>query len=187
MYSRAGFSLIYTQALADDAHLEGLLTMIKEIGPFLFHTQQRERFKSGHLLREWAKQYPEIFEKRDVEIAQNQESYHFYEWLAAILLFHSTGYRSLVEKYEFEGHPEKREVLRKLVSPDLLKLITDHEDSFGRVQCPDLLVYAPDLSDWFFCEVKGSTDSVSEEQEQFFKALAQASGKPVYVLEFQEV
>ena len=71
--------------------------MIKHIEPFLVNRQQRDRFKSGHLLHEWKLQYPQIFDNRDFEIAQNQEAYHFYEWLAAILLFHSTGYLSLVE------------------------------------------------------------------------------------------
>ena len=28
----------------------------------------------------------------------------------------------------------------------------------GRAQAPDLLMYAEDLSDWFFCEAKGPRD-----------------------------
>jgi hypothetical protein len=37
--------------------------------------------------------------------------------------FNTTGYLSLVEKYEFKRHKRKQAILRKLVSSDVLDLI----------------------------------------------------------------
>ena len=52
----------------------------------------------------------------------------------------------------------------------------------GRAQPPDLLMYAQDLSDWFFCEVKGPGDRLRAEQLSKFEALAETSGKAVRLL-----
>ena len=49
-----------------------------------------------------------------------------------------------------------------------------------------MLVYQPDLSDWYFCEVKGPTDRLRPEQEEYFEALSQVSGKEIKILRFQE-
>jgi hypothetical protein len=46
-------------------------------------------------------------------------------------------------------------------------------------------MYAPDLSDWFFCEVKGPGDRLGVEQETKFKALAVMSVRPVRILRFR--
>jgi hypothetical protein len=45
-------------------------------------------------------------------------------------------------------------------------------------------MYAEDLSDWFFCEVKGPRDRLREEQVRKFEHLADMTSKPVRVLEF---
>jgi len=164
--------------------------MLKTIGTFEFSLQQRERFKSAELWREWSKQYPDIFDEQDIGIAEHQApppmGYHFFEWLAAILLHHSIGYLSLLEQYEFRVQKRKQAILQKLVSPALFELITNHHESYGGTQCPDLLVYAPDLSDWFFCEVKGPRDKISERQRLFFEALKTKSGRAVRILGFRE-
>ena len=55
------------------------------------------------------------------------------------------------------------------------------------VQCPDLLVYHPDLSDWFFCEVKGPRDSLRPEQIELFREMEHTTGKDVYVVNFGEL
>ena len=65
----------------------------------------------------------------------------------------------------------------------ILRDRTEH----GRAQGPDLLVYARDFSDWFFCEVKGPGDRLHPEQKRKFEALAAASGKPVRLLRFSWV
>ena len=50
------------------------------------------------------------------------------------------------------------------------------------MQGPDLLVYARDFSDRFFCEVKGPGDRLRPEQKSKLGALATVSGKPVRLL-----
>lgn len=158
------------------------------IGTIEVHPGQKERFKSEELWREWAEMYPDIFDADDVRIAKSQAylGHHFYEWLAAILLYHSTGYLSLVEQYEFKNHKRKQEIVQRLFSPELIELIAHHE-RFGGVQCPDLLIYTRDFSNWFFCEVKGPTDKLTNVQEQYFQALAELGGKSVRLIKFRTI
>jgi hypothetical protein len=60
---------------------------------------------------------------------------HFYEWLAAIVLHHATGYLSLVSKYEFAKHRRKHEIIEKLLPADLLPMLRDRAEH-GRAQPP---------------------------------------------------
>lgn len=50
-------------------------------------------WKSGRLAPEWARKYRELFDEDDVRLAKSQGRYgwHFVEWLAAILLYETTG------------------------------------------------------------------------------------------------
>ena len=158
-----------------------------ETQTFYFHPQLREQFKAGNLIDTWFVQYPQLFDPRDLEIAKNQRVYHFYEWLSAIMMFHTTGYLSLVEQYAYKNHPRKNQVLRELVSPNLLDFIANHSADYGYTQCPDLFVYKQNGSDWFFGEVKGPTDSISKGQARFFTALAEMSGKPIRLIKVQKI
>ena len=56
----------------------------------------------------------------------------------------------------------------------------------ARQQAPDLLVYKPDFSDWFFCEVKGPHDHMRPVQSAFFEALSSLSSRPVYYVRVLE-
>ncbi len=163
--------------------------MLDELGLLKYHERQRERFRTGQLVIEWHESYPSLFDKQDFKIAANQAhlGYHFFEWLAAIILYKSLGLLSLVEQYEFRVHQRKQEVLTKTMSEKMLSLIREHQSEFGNVQCPDLLVYAPDYSDWFFCEVKGPGDRVRDNQLKFFEALAEAGKKPIRVIKFRRL
>lgn len=116
---------------------------------------QRDRFRSGELVRIWAKKYPKIFDKDDIRVTRKQQNYHFFEWLAAIIIYNSTGYLSLIEKYEFQNHKGKQKILRRLMTSEQITQIYLHG-----AQCPDLLAYSPDHRDWFFCEVKGPRDKL---------------------------
>ncbi len=163
--------------------------MFIELGVFEYNSRQWDRFVSGELWRQWAEDYPDIFDQRDVQIAATQAGpamrLHFHEWLAAVLLFHTYGYLSLVEQYEFKAQERKQTLLKRILPPDVLALVMDHSKNFGRVQCPDLLVYSPDFSNWFFCEVKGPRDRLREPQIRFFEELARVSGKEIRVVRFQ--
>ncbi|MFC2065230.1 VRR-NUC domain-containing protein [Chloroflexota bacterium] len=160
----------------------------KEIGIFEYSPTERVLFKSGELWDEWAMMYPRIFDNQDFEQARNQakNGYHYFEWLAAITLWEKTGYISLVEKYEYKIHKKKQEIVKQLVSPELFNLITNHRVEFNNTQCPDLFVYAPDYSDWYFCEVKGPKDRIREPQRLFFEELSKVSGKAVGLIKFVE-
>lgn len=128
------------------------------IGVVQVHPRQRKRFRSGELPAEWARRYPELFDEDDLRLAANRSDYHFYEWLGAVVIFSTTGYLGLVEKYEFRAHPRKVRIVEDMISAEALRAIRG-----GGTQCPDLLVYAPDRSDWFFCEVKGVGDRLRRE------------------------
>ena len=133
--------------------------MFADIGSFVFSRDQQARFKSGELWREWSRAYPELFDDRDIQLAQSQgpSGTHFYEWL----------------------------LFKSMIDDKLLKLVLDYE-TFGGTQCPDLFVYSPDKRDWFFCEVKGQGDRLSSAQKEYFGELGRVSGKPIKVVRFKE-
>ncbi len=132
-------------------------------------------------MREWKLRFPELFDEHDVAIAETQPDLHFWEWLAAIVLYHTMGYRALIEKYAYPKHTWKQETVARLLPNDVQRVLRDRTEH-GSTQGPDLLMYAPDLSDWFFCEVKGPRDHLRPAQVSKFEALAMVSGKPVRLL-----
>ena len=146
-----------------------------------FRPSQRALFAAGPLRERWAERYPDLFDARDLEGARNQPGYHFYEWLAAVSLFESTGWLSLVEKYQF-AHERKRAVLDRLGAQRLVDFFAEQHEAFGRLQAPDLLLYDPDGTDFVFCEVKGPRDRLRPEQARYFAALEAAAGRPVYAV-----
>ena len=155
---------------------------ITKIAPIQVDPAQRARWQSRNLALEWRQKFPDLFDDDDLRIAKSQPNIHFYEWLGAIVLHHTTGYLSLVEKYEFATHPRKQQIVAQLLPGHVRDALRDR--SQGRAQAPDLLMYAEDLSDWFFCEVKGPRDRLREEQVRKFEHLADMTSKPVRVLEF---
>jgi len=146
---------------------------------FPYHRRQRERFREGALVDEWAVRYSTIFDGDDVRLAKSQPSNHFFEWLAAVLLFEATGYLSLVEKYE--THSGKVAKLRQVVPGPVFDHVMEN-----RTGLPDLFVYAPDHSNWFFCEVKGAADRARKHQLSRAEGLEKACGKAVRLLWLKE-
>jgi len=137
---------------------------------------ERTRFHEGSLLIEWAEQYCQIFDEQEVRIALNQPGGHFYEWFAAAHLYETTGWLSLIESYQFRIQKWKRNVLRKLGASELLVFFDNQgKAGVGRRQ-------APDLSDFYFCEVKGPTDRLRPVQIEYFEAMSTAAGKEVVIL-----
>ena len=143
---------------------------------------QRARWQSAHLAQEWRTKFPDLFDDDDLRLANSQPDFHFYEWLGAIVLYHTTGYLSLVEKYEFATHPRKQEIVAQLLPGPVRDALRDR--SQASAQGPDLLMYADDLSDWFFCEVLGPRNRLRDEQIRKFGLLAEMASKPVRLLEF---
>lgn len=158
----------------------------KTYATFITNDSHRELFCKGHLVEDWSSAYPMLFDSQDKQIALNQRhlGYHYYEWFSAILLFHTTGFLSLVEAYAYKSHPRKRKILESLVTGETLDFITSRGIS-SVTQCPDLLVYSANFRDWFFCEVKGPRDRLRESQIQFFEELTRVSRKEIRVVRFQ--
>ncbi|MGO9315801.1 MAG: VRR-NUC domain-containing protein [Syntrophobacteraceae bacterium] len=146
--------------------------------------RDKARFHAGPLRVEWVAQYPQIFDEQEVRIAANQAGGHFFEWFGAVHLYETTGWLSLVESYQFKMQKWKRNVLQELGASELLRFFDSQgKAGFGRRQAPDLLVYAPDLSEFYFCEVKGPTDRLRPAQIEYFNAMSTAArGKEVVIL-----
>lgn len=148
---------------------------------------QRERFRDGSLRDEWYARYEGCcFDEGDLRLATTQPANHFFEWLGAISLYNALGVHALVEKYESKkAHPRKFEVFERLMDPETLKFALDYAtDEFGGTQCPDLLLYQPDLSDWFFCETKERTEGFTPRQVPYFTELAKRTGRKIRVIRF---
>jgi hypothetical protein len=163
------------------------MTEIPDRFTFFTSSKLHQRWREGQLAAEWAAAYPAIFDGDDLRIARNQAhlGYHYHEWLSAILLYHTQGLLSLVGKYTFRSHEVKRRLVERLCDAQTTQFL------FGRgkeslVQCPDLLVYQPNLTDWFFCEVKGPRDHLRPKQQELFNQVEQVTGKKVYIVKLHE-
>lgn len=158
------------------------------LASFKTHPDLHIQFRSEELYNQWAHNYPMLFDSDDLRIAISQASmgYHYYEWLSAILIYHTLGKYSLIEQYQFKSHQRKYDKLIKLTTIDAIDFIRSHPE-FGEVQCPDLLVYEPDFSDWYFCEVKGPNDRLRETQIEFFMELSKRTNKPIKTVEFEYI
>jgi len=157
---------------------------------FFYSKRQRNRFKIRELLNEWYERYPQIFDEDDFRITVKQPNCHFFEWLSAVLIFQSTGYLSLIEKYQFKSNKRKCAALKEFVASgrittELYDLIVNRKKyGFGNSQCPDLFVYLPDGRDWFFCEAKGE-EVTTPSQERYFERLSKVSGKKIHLIKFK--
>lgn len=148
---------------------------------FPYSSALRERFRKG-LWRTWASRHPALFDKDDIRIQKNQPNNHFVEWLAALLLFESTGYLSLIEKYGSPSHEAKIEPYVRRV-PEAARLYLDGLAG-GH---PDLFVYEADGNNWFFCETKSPTDRVRACQRSCWRKLESLTGRDVRLLRFVRV
>ncbi len=149
----------------------------------------REKFKSGQLVTKLANDYPELYDQNDIALAsgpQGQKGYHFVEWFAALALYKEYGLLSLIGKYECPSHTRKRDVIKKFMSAAEIDYISNPKEPFGSTQCPDLLLYKADYSDFCFCEVKGPGDSLKPNQAEYFQVIKEKFGKPVYLLNISE-
>jgi hypothetical protein len=164
-------------------HFSGQAFDGKEISPvsvqltFLFDSDRRARFANGALVQEWYEAYGDMFDENDYRLARSQPGNHFFEWLAAVLLREATGYYSLIEKYESANHAAKVDAFRRTVDSVVFDFAMAH-----RTGLPDLFVYQPGTPNWFFCEVKGGPDRLSQGQIDGHRELERISKRPVSVL-----
>ncbi len=161
----------------------GQPSRLEVLGTFFADRAHQKLFRSGVLIRAWSRAYPMLFTAHDVRLAHDQRNNHYFEWLGAILLYHTYGFLSLL-KYEFPlASRRKAAKVAALLGRDVLDWL--HARQAKRVvQCPDLLVFSADGSDIYFCEVKGPTDTLRPQQEAFFHELVQRTRKPVKLVRF---
>lgn len=167
-------------------------TVISEEYFFSYPKTLRSQFedeKSG-LIEGCYRDYGFLFDKDDYRLAtgpQRKLRKHFVEWYSAVKMFEKTGYYSLSEKYECPSHTVKQGILKKLV-PDqrAFRFIVENHPIHGQMQCPDLLLYKPDLSDWCFCEVKGPKDALRPEQAIYWKELIDVTGRRIVQVNLSE-
>ncbi len=157
---------------------------MKLIGEWRYHAAQRAAFADGTLATTWASRYPRVFDELDRALVKNQPRSHFYEWLVAVLLFESAGMLSLVQKYQFGKHQHKQRVLQALMPRATAEWLTSAPRP---CQGPDLLVYAPDHSEWYFVEVKGPTDRMRPVQRSYFAEIEDVTGRPVHVVRLRQM
>jgi hypothetical protein len=124
-------------------------------------------WKSGDLAKQWMAECPELFGARDYRIVRNQSPYHFGEWFVA-RHYWKCGHRVLIEKYAFPSHPDAYRIASQLLGNAGIQFI-----HAKRLSCqpPDLLVYQPDMSRFFFAEVKRGRDRLKLSQQKFFEEL----------------
>jgi len=154
-------------------------------------TRLKFESESGELAGAWAKEFDFLFDEEDLRVATGiegqKQQMHFSEWFTAIKMFEATGYYSLNENYDYAGHTAKQAILKKLVSPEALSLMVKHVSEKGNLNCPDLLMYKPDFSDWYFCDVKGPGDNVRPEQAHYWQELLEVTGKRIVRVNLKEI
>jgi VRR-NUC domain-containing protein len=126
----------------------------------------------------WHRAYPQLFDDDDLRLTRRQPAYHFIEWFAAIHLFHQYGAHALLKKYGFQGHTRKCAVIDQLLGPGEREFLGTKLDG----QAPDLFVYKPDGSEFWFVEVKGPRDRLRLTQLRNHERLERRYGVPVDVM-----
>jgi hypothetical protein len=134
------------------------------------------------LARQWLQQYPDVFDEDDMRLTVNQPKNHFCEWFAAIHLFHREGASSLLEKYVFQNHPKKVAQFAAVLSEQERKTLDAIRKSCA-VQPPDLFVFVPKTNRYWFAEVKGPGDRLSDKQIRSHDAINHELGVPVEIIE----
>jgi hypothetical protein len=151
-----------------------------------FPPQLRAQWPSP-LTTEWAEAYPAIFDADDIRNTLKQPKNHFYEWFAAVHLFHRDGALSLVEKYLFNNHTRKAALIRELLTEEQLHtLVQIHRDEL-KIQPPDLLVFTPDRRRIWFAEVKGPGDTPRPRQPESQHAIRTRLGLPVELITVRQL
>jgi hypothetical protein len=160
-----------------------MIQPLLELEPLVVQRSEYREWRTGTVAKEWAARYPSVFDADDLRLAlvRCAQGRHYFEWAAARHLHHVTGFNALVCKYEFAAHRTKRAIVERLI-PSSIDVILRDRTKFGSAQAPDLLMYAPDFTSYFFCEVKGPTDRIRKEQARKFSALAKAIRQPVHMI-----
>jgi len=131
-----------------------------------YNPRLKEEWTSGNLKKLWKERFSDLFTDKDYKLVNNQNSYHFGEWFAAIIFF-LQGYRVFIEKYTCSGkRPEQIKKMKEIMG----------ESNFEKVMAkasgaPDLFVFDEKTKKFFFVEVKVDKDKSFDGQDAFSKFL----------------
>ncbi len=151
--------------------------------PVTLHYTRDLRAAWPHPLVElWHRSYPQLFDDDDVRLTRRQPNYHFVEWLAAIHLFHMHGAHSLLKKYAFTSHARKCSVIDRVLGPAQRQFLQRKLEG----QAPDLFVFYPDASEFWFAEVKGPRDRLTTSQLRNHAVLRRRFGVRVDVVQLKQ-
>lgn len=145
-----------------------------------------ELWRSGEIAGSWHVEYPLLFKDSDWRTIRNQYAlgYHFGEWFSA-RHFWNAGHRVLIEKYVFPGsHREDFAIAERLLGKEALLYL---KGKARQCQPPDLLVYLPDFSSFFFAEIKLESDVLREEQRVYFDEVEKLCGCEVWIVKLSGV
>jgi hypothetical protein len=163
-------------------NMNGELRQVKLVQTTIYCTRAIKNLWPDPLARQWLQQYPNVFDEDDLRLTVNQPKNHFCEWFAAIHLFQREGAHSLVEKYVFQNHPKKVACLASLLSARERKTLDAIREAYA-VQPPDLFVFVPKTTRYWFAEVKGPGDRLSAKQIRSHDAIMRELGVPVETIE----
>lgn len=133
------------------------------------------------LAEEWRASYPGLFDDDDLRLVRKQPQNHFCEWLAAVFLSHRDGVYCLVEKYAYQNHARKVKLLNELLSSQEREFLRTLVKMAG-VQPPDLFLFRPDHSAYWFAEVKGPGDRLTDRQRASHQQITVRLGVPVELI-----
>jgi len=142
-----------------------------------YNPQLKEEWTSGNLKRLWKERFSELFTDEDYKLVNNQNSYHFGEWFAAMIFF-LQGYRVFIEKYTCGGkRPEQIKEMKEVMGKSNFEKVMAKTSG-----APDLFVFDEKTKKFFFVEVKVDRDSVKAKQKYFLESFEKENICPLYVL-----
>ena len=159
---------------------------ITDIGTLQVKRSQHELWKQGVLASEWSGMFPELSDFFDADFfrfVKNQGEEHedwaggygFFETLAAIMLYHATGYLPLMPTWDFRFPAGKNELVEKLLPENVLAVIRDWKTEFGRTRLPISSCTSQTSRTGSSARSK-APETAWAQQRGKFKAIARASG-----------
>ncbi len=145
------------------------------------------RWKQGRLHREWYERYEAGYCHLDFKNTDNQCRYGFgFAECVATRYFRRQGYEVLTYKYLHRTRPKKRERAKQILGEAGWTFFMARR-RFGGTKTrkspyPDLLVFKPNLKEFFFAEVKRDTDRLSRTQKLFFPMIKRKLGCDVQIV-----
>ena len=122
-----------------------------------------------------------MFDDDDLRLTRKQPNYHFVEWVAAIHLFHMNHVHVLLKKYASPRHVRKCSIIDRILGPEHRQFLRNELEG----QPPDLFVFRPDGSEFWFTEVKGPTDTLRPTQSRNHERLRERFGVRVDVIQLK--